>query len=63
MQLELRDYQQETIDALIQWCKENPDGNPVLELRTGSGKAVFSAEFCRQMAKLGRILRIPEYVN
>jgi DNA repair protein RadD len=54
MQIELRDYQQETIDALIQWCKENPEGNPVLELPTGSGKSVIIAEFCRQMAKRGR---------
>ena len=54
MQIELRDYQQETIDALIQWCKDNPNGNPVLELPTGSGKSVIIAEFCRQMAKRGR---------
>ena len=44
--LELRDYQQEAINALYGWF-EAGKGNPLVVAPTGSGKSVMLAEFMR----------------
>jgi len=45
--LQLRDYQQRSIDMLYQWFRDNPTGNPCLVLPTGAGKSLIVAELCR----------------
>ena len=42
----LRHYQQRAIDQLYDWLAEN-DGNPCLELPTGSGKSHIVAALCK----------------
>lgn len=39
--MQLRAYQRQSIDMLYQWFYDNPHGNPVLSLPTGSGKSVI----------------------
>ncbi len=43
----LRNYQKFAIDLLYQWFRDNPSGNPILELPTGSGKSWIVAKLCR----------------
>lgn len=43
----LRDYQQRSIDLLYEWFRENPTGNPVLQLPTGAGKSWVIAQLCQ----------------
>ncbi|ANI79031.1 DEAD/DEAH box helicase [Sphingobium sp. EP60837] len=43
----LRDYQQRSLDMLYDWFANNPEGNPVLVLPTGSGKSHIIAAFCK----------------
>jgi len=45
--MQLRDYQQESIDALYQYFGENQDGHPLLVLPTAAGKSVIAGEFIR----------------
>lgn len=45
--MELRDYQQKTIDMLYQWFGEHK-GNPCVVLPTGAGKSVIIAGFCQR---------------
>ena len=44
--ISLRPYQRESIDALYNWFGEN-DGNPLIVLPTGCGKAILLAEIIR----------------
>ncbi len=44
--LELREYQQRSIDQLYDWFK-NHQGNPCLNLPTGSGKSIIIASLCK----------------
>jgi DNA repair protein RadD len=44
--IQLRTYQQSAIDA-VHWYFQNADGNPVVELPTGSGKSLIQAELIR----------------
>ncbi len=44
--MQLRSYQQAAIDA-IHWFFKKANGNPVLELPTGSGKSLVQAELIR----------------
>lgn len=56
--MRLRSYQQAAIEA-IHWYFESANGNPVLELPTGSGKSLIQAEFIRgvlQQSKGDRFL-------
>ena len=46
----LRDYQQRAIDQLYQWLADN-DGDPVLNLPTGSGKSHIVAALCKDALK------------
>lgn len=48
--MKLRDYQQESIEALFSYF-ENNEGNPLIELPTGAGKSVVVGEFCRRVVK------------
>jgi DNA repair protein RadD len=43
----LRNYQKFAIDLLYQWFRDNPSGNPILELPTGSGKSWIVAKLCQ----------------
>jgi len=43
----LRKYQSYAIELLYQWFRDNPSGNPILELPTGSGKSWIVAQLCR----------------
>ena len=45
--MQLRDYQQRTIDQLYAWFAEGNDGNPCLVLPTGSGKSHIVAALCK----------------
>ena len=44
--MQLREYQQRSIDQLYEWMREN-DGNPCLELPTGAGKSHIVAALCK----------------
>lgn len=46
--MELRPYQQRTIDSLYEWFRHN-GGHPCLVLPTGSGKSHIIAELCRDV--------------
>ena len=43
----LRDYQQNTLNDLYQWFRDNHTGNPCVVLPTGSGKSHVIAALCR----------------
>lgn len=45
--MQLRYYQQNTMNALYGWFQQNPEGNPCLVLPTGAGKSVIIAEFVK----------------
>ena len=47
----LRDYQQRAIDDLYTWFGQNAEGNPCLEMPTGSGKSHVVAELCKNAVK------------
>lgn len=44
--MELREYQQRSIDQLYDWFRNN-QGNPCLNLPTGSGKSIIIASLCQ----------------
>lgn len=44
--MELREYQQRSIDQLYDWFRHN-QGNPCLNLPTGSGKSIIIASLCQ----------------
>lgn len=46
--IELRQYQSKAVQDLWDWFMRHPEGHPILELPTGSGKSVILAEICRQ---------------
>lgn len=50
----LRDYQQETLDKLFMWLAKNKEGDPVIDLPTGSGKSVVIAGFCLRLCEASR---------
>lgn len=43
----LREYQQRALNELYAWFGENDEGNPVVNLPTGSGKSHIIAELCK----------------
>ena len=43
----LRNYQKFAIDLLYQWFRDNPTGNPIIEMPTGSGKSWIVAKLCQ----------------
>lgn len=45
--IELRPYQQRTIDELYAWFAANPHGNPCVVLPTGAGKSHIVAAICK----------------
>jgi superfamily II DNA or RNA helicase len=45
--IELREYQQRTIDQLYQWFRDGGEGNPCLVLPTGAGKSHVVAALCK----------------
>jgi DNA repair protein RadD len=45
--MQLRDYQQRTLDDLYQWWMQRPNENPLVTVPTGGGKSVIIAELCR----------------
>lgn len=47
--MKLRDYQQDAVDALFDYWKTPDAGNCVLELATGLGKSLISAEIDRRL--------------
>src|SRR5690606_16533314 len=46
--IQLRPYQQESVDALWRYFEEH-DGNPLLVLPTGAGKSIVQAAFVRSV--------------
>ena len=45
--MQLRDYQKDSIDALYSYFEENETGHPILVLPTAAGKSVIAGEFIR----------------
>tara|TARA_B100000780_G_scaffold58932_1_gene37587 strand:- start:3759 stop:5384 length:1626 start_codon:yes stop_codon:yes gene_type:complete len=45
--MQLRDYQNESIDALYDYFTKNKTGHPILVLPTAAGKSVIAGEFIR----------------
>jgi DNA repair protein RadD len=43
----LRDYQERSINQLLQWFSDGNEGNPCLVLPTGSGKSHIVAALCK----------------
>ena len=57
--MQLRPYQQDAIDALIEDLATTRQGNPIVALPTGTGKSVIIAEFVRAaFAERGKNLKI-----
>ena len=56
--MELRAYQQESIDQLYAWWKEHPRQNPLLVLATGAGKTVIAAHLMKDLLTRNPSLRI-----
>lgn len=56
--MELRPYQSESIAALWDWFRTNPQGAPLLVLPTGSGKSLVIAEAAKHVAKKGGDRRV-----
>jgi DNA repair protein RadD len=52
--MKLRDYQQESVNALWAWFRENEEGAPLLVLPTGAGKSLVIAEIARAIAARGK---------
>lgn len=48
MNITLRPYQRQSLDALYQWFLSNPTGNPLLVLPTGAGKAILIAALIQE---------------
>lgn len=46
--MKLRDYQQDAVDAVWQYLRDNPKKNPCVVIPTGGGKTPVIAELCRQ---------------
>ena len=46
--MQLRDYQQRTIDQLYKWFSDGRKGHPCIELPTGSGKSHIVAALCKE---------------
>jgi|694.fasta_scaffold39928_5 DNA repair protein RadD len=44
----LRDYQRRALDMLNDWFVRHPNGHPVIEMPTGSGKSHVIAAFCQE---------------
>lgn len=55
--MQLRDYQQESCDAVWEWLKSGR-GNPLVVLPTGAGKSLVIAELCREAVETydGRVI-------
>lgn len=52
--VELRDYQQEAVDAVWQYAQERRgDGNPLVSLPTGTGKSLVAGALCRDIVGWG----------
>ncbi len=47
----LRDYQERAIAMTFDWFNDNPEGNPILVMPTGSGKSHVIAELCKRSIK------------
>jgi len=55
---ELRGYQQECIDSIVTYCKNNPGLNPIAVLPTGAGKSIIIAKLCERILKMKPGLKI-----
>ena len=49
--MQLRDYQQDSIDALYAYFTENKTGHPILVLPTAAGKSVIAGDFIRGLVQ------------
>jgi DNA repair protein RadD len=52
--VELRPYQKESLSALWDWFRKNPQGAPLLVLPTGAGKSLVIAEAAKKVAERGK---------
>ncbi len=43
----LRDYQDRVLGELLQWFRENPKGNPIVDASVGAGKSIMIAALCK----------------
>ncbi|MBU2644841.1 DEAD/DEAH box helicase [bacterium] len=48
MEIKLRYYQSDSVDAVTEYFKKHPKGNPVIELPTGTGKSYVLAEMIKR---------------
>jgi len=55
--IELRGYQQEAVDKLISYLR-NEQGNPIVCAATGTGKSVMIGSFCQRVAKANAGARV-----
>ena len=49
--MQLRSYQQDSIDALYSYFQDNTTGHPILVLPTAAGKSVIAGEFIRGLVQ------------
>ena len=45
--MKLRDYQQDSLDQLMNWFETHDEGHPIVSACVGAGKSVMIAELCR----------------
>ena len=46
---QLRPYQEDALEKLFEWFRNNKTGNPVVSSCVGSGKSILIAELCRRV--------------
>ena len=56
--MQLRTYQQEAIDSIYWFFQRSAEGNPVLELPTGSGKSFVQAELAKRLIQANDGFRV-----
>ena len=49
--MQLRDYQQESVDAIWNYFRSGKTGNPLVALPTGTGKSLVIAGFLQSVFK------------
>lgn len=49
MPMELRDYQQDAVDAIFKYFNDGNTGNPLISVATGGGKSLIIAEFIKRV--------------
>jgi DNA repair protein RadD len=56
--MELRNYQEDAVDAFFSFFEEKPNGSPVISIPTGGGKSLIAASIIKEVLGLASYERI-----